>query len=533
VDEPTFIKVRAFVTAMISVSKLPLDPGCYLFKDQNGTIVYVGKAKNLRKRVASYFSKKDHDIKTRSLVKAIADIDFIATQNEVEAFILENNLIKRHQPKYNIDLKDSKRFAFIQLTDESYPRLLIARKRGPGCYGPFVSAEERDRLIVFLRRLFSLRTCKRLPKTACLRHHIGLCSAPCIGKISREDYHLQAQRAARVLAGHSSELITQLKEEMAAASRMRYFEVALRCRDQINALKYLDERQNMERGKTYDEDIFNYVIFDDMVHLMLFNVHKGTLINKQEFTFPVVPEFLSEFIVQYYAEHPMPRELMVPENLENALQGYLEARRRGKVTIIVPKLGEKRQLLELVKKNIELASIGDLFKVNELGTRLKMHAVPAVIECFDISHLSGTLTVGSMVQFRNGRPDKANYRRFRLKAAGGGDDTAALTEVITRRYQRLIAEGVSLPDLIIVDGGKPQLSAALAVLESLGLRIPTITIAKRLEEIYLPGLGFPLKLDRKDRALQFIQEIRDEAHRFALKYQRLLRSKKLALDRKP
>jgi excinuclease ABC subunit C len=513
---------------------LPHNPGCYLFQDMQGNIIYIGKAKDLRKRVASYFSKKNHDPKTQALVASIADIDFIVTTNEVEALILENNLIKKHQPKYNIDLKDSKRYAFIQITDEEFPRLIVARKRDSArCFGPFVSAEERDDMLNLMRRMFLIRTCTRMPKRPCLRYHIRLCGAPCTEKVTKEEYLVQVRNASQVLSGHSADLIADLTRQMSAAAAKHEYERALQLRNQISAVSYLKERQNMERHIRYDEDIINFVVVENTVYLMIFNIYKGTLASKEEFIFPETPEFLSEFITQYYAENPVPKELIVPTSLDPAVPRYLEKLRGSRVRCIVPKAGEKLQLLELVKKNIEISHFGDSAKVNELGQRLRMQTAPNVIECFDISHLSGTLTVGSMVQFRNGKPDKSNYRRFKIRTVQGGDDFAAMAEVIHRRYMRLVAEKSALPDLIIIDGGRGQLSRTLSELDTLGLKIPTLAIAKRFEELYLPGLTFPLRLNTKDRALLFLQEMRDEAHRFALKYNRLLRKKKLALDRTP
>jgi excinuclease ABC subunit C len=512
------------------LSKLPSNPGCYIYKDKDGKIIYIGKARNLKKRVANYFQKKGHDTKTVALVERIDSVDFIVTDNEIEALILENNLIKKHQPKYNIDLKDSKRFAFIQETDEDAPRLIIARKMiGKGkFFGPFTSAEERDNLIRLLNKLFMLRTCKRFGKKPCLRYHLKLCSAPC-SLVSKEEYIGQVENAGKVLSGKTSELIADLKLEMKKASACQNYEKARLLRDQLSSLHFLSERQNVERHKKYNEDIVNYKIRDGKIYLILFSIYKGTLINKQEFTFDHNPGFLDEFIVQYYSgigADEIPKELVVPEEIDDSIKAFFEHKSRTKVEIIVPRIGEKKQLLELVRTNIEIAFFGDTSKVEELKTKLKLNDSPNVIECFDISHISGTAMAGSMVQFRNGKADKSNYRRFRIKTVDQVDDFASIAEVVKRRYSRLKVEDKPMPDLIIIDGGKGQLSAAMHELETLGLKIPTIAIAKRLEEIYFPGSKFPLKLDHKEKALKYIQEIRDEAHRFAIKYNRLLRSKK-------
>ncbi|MBN2458237.1 excinuclease ABC subunit C [Candidatus Woesearchaeota archaeon] len=514
---------------MIKRPKLPDKPGCYIFKDSREKIIYIGKAKSLKKRVASYFTNSRQDPKTEALVKSIAHVGFIVTDNEVEAFLLENNLIKKNQPKYNIDLKDSKRYAFIQETDEDFPRLVVARNRpGQGrYYGPFVSGAERNSILQFAIRTFRLRTCKRMPKRPCLRHSIKLCDAPCAGKISKGSYMERIRSAGKLLSGKTDSLIAELEYGMRDASANQDYEKALTARDQLNALAYLSEKQKMERQKTYDEDVINFIAHEGRVYLILFNVHKGTLVNKQDFVFGYTDSFIEEFIVQYYSENKVPRELILPQPVEGAVVGFLDKKRGRKVSITVPKIGEKRQLLRLVKKNIELTFFGDETKLSALMSRLKLEMSPSVIECFDISHLSGTSTVGSMVQFRNAKPDKPNYRRFRIRTAGPADDFAAIAEVVRRRYKRLRDEGAEMPDLVVIDGGRGQLNSATCELEKLGLRLPVISIAKKLEEIYLPGLRFPLRLMQKDKALMFIQEMRDEAHRFAISYNRLLRKKEI------
>jgi excinuclease ABC subunit C len=315
--------------------------------------------------------------------------------------------------------------------------------------------------------------------------------------------------------------------EMRQDSKRLEFEKALLIRNQMEAITHLQEHQNMQRQLSYDEDVMNYLVRNDTVYLMLFNVYKGTLSQKNEFVFDFNQDFLEEFIVQYYSENPVPSEVIVPAKMTEAIATFLKAKRKKKVTLLVPRKGSKKQLLDLVLKNIEITFFGDMNKVEELKTHLQLQDTPLIIECFDISHLSGTSTVGSIVQFRNGKPDKSNYRRFRIRTVEGIDDVAAIAEVVRRRYTRLKEENIEMPHLIVVDGGRGQLNAAVFELEKLGLKIPIISIAKQFEEIYIPGKLFPLRMDRKEKALQFIQEIRDEAHRFAIAYNRLLRKKKL------
>jgi excinuclease ABC subunit C len=514
---------------MINLSDIPNNPGCYLFKDKSERIIYIGKAKNLRKRVTSYFQKNDRDLKTKSLVEKIESVDFIATDTEIEALILENNLIKRHQPKYNIDLKDSKNYAYLQITDEDFPRLLVARKKtGEGrFFGPFVSAQERDHVRYVLNKTFRFRRCKKMPKKPCLRYHINLCSTPCTDQITREDYNAQFEKAKLILKGRTKKLLHLMDAEMTSASDALNFERAKELRDQIEAISNLSKRQLVDRQRRHDEDILNYIIYQGKIYLLLFNIYKGTLINKEEYSFEETPDFFEEFLIQYYSERDVPKEVILPEEIDKPVITFLETRRSGKVKVTVPKRGTKKDLLRLVKKNIELTFFGDLTKLEDLQDALSLDRLPTIIECFDISHLSGSSTVGSMVQFRNARPDKSNYRRFKIQTVEGIADTAAISEIVRRRYYRLKKEGALLPNLIIVDGGAGQLNSAVNSLSKLELNIPVIAIAKRFEDIYIPGLVLPLKLDKKDRALQFIREIRDEAHRFAIKYNRLLRKKEM------
>jgi len=508
---------------------LPPSPGCYLFKDDKGQVLYVGKAKQLHKRVASYFNRTDLDPKTQSLVEHIQHIDHIATNTELEALILENTLIKQHQPKYNIRLKDAKSYSFLQLTDERFPRLIIARgvRLKGQVFGPFLSAQERDYLLRFIQKTFHLRTCRRLPKKPCLRYHIGLCEAPCAGFINEKEYNETIQHIKAVLKGQVKEEIQSLQQEMEQLSAYQEFEAAMKKRDYIRGLEYLEQRQTMQRKRTYNEDIINYAIQNNTVYLLVFNIYKGTLANKNTFVFPYHEDFFEEFILQLYDEYPIPKELILPHQISDSLQEWLSQQKESIVHVTIPQRGTKKQLLELVAKNIDTEFFADTKKLEALQRHLSLPDLPGVIECFDISHLSGTSTVGSMVQFRRGKPDKSNYRRFRIRTVEGIDDVKAIAEVVRRRYTRLKKEGEEYPDIILIDGGKGQLNAATQQLKQLDVMIPVIAIAKQFEELYLPGLEHPLRLPRQNPALQYLQEIRDEAHRFALKYNRLLRTKEL------
>ena len=409
---------------LIDLTMVPESPGCYIFRDPEATILYVGKAKNLKKRVSSYFQKTDHDSKTLALISHINTIDYMVTSNEVEALILENSLIKENQPRYNIDLKDAKQYAYIELTDEEFPCIRIARKattKGT-FFGPFVSAAERDYVYSVVKKVFRLRTCKNLRRRACLRHHIHTCTAPCLGGLTVEDYGEQVKKAVLVLKGRGTELIRKLKDDMQTHSESQDYEGAMMVRNQINAIERLGQRQDMVRPPDTEEDILNFLIQDDKVYLMLFPVHSGTLANKKEYVFDYRNDFFEEFLVQYYSLHEPPGELVVPEPVSGPMEEFLSVQKGSKVTVTTPQRGVKRRLLDLVRLNIETVFFGHEIKLHEVKDQLGLPELPRVIECFDISHLSGTSVVGSMVRFSDARPDKKNYRRFQIKTVEGVDD---------------------------------------------------------------------------------------------------------------
>lgn len=514
---------------MFNINSIPKDPGCYLLKDKNNKIIYVGKAKDLKKRINSYNRSYNLDSKTKSLINNVDSLDFLITDNEIEALILENNLIKKYQPKYNINLKDAKNYAYIRLTDEKFPRILIARNKNEKgkFFGPFVSAKERDYVLYLLRRTFKIRTCRKLPKKECLRYHINICSAPCKDKISSESYHESIKKIKLVLSGKSKNLIDKLKKKMDVYKKNLQFEKAMQLRNEISALEKINERQNMQREKKFDEDIINYRIKNDKVYLLLFHIYKGTLTEKNEFIFDYTEDFFDEFIVQYYSDNKIPKEIILPFKISDAMISFLQTKKGGKVIITIPIKGDKKHLLELVDKNIDKTFFRGLDKTNSLKSKLNLLTKPNIIECFDISHLSGTSIVGSMVQFVEGKPNKSNYRRFKIRSIDKIDDFAAIAEVVRRRYSRILKEKSIFPDLIIIDGGKGQLNYALNELKKLNIEIPIISIAKQFEEIYRPENIKPILLDKKDISLKYIQEIRDEAHRFAINYNKLLRKKEL------
>lgn len=514
---------------MIDLLNLPESPGCYLFKDKKEKIIYIGKAKNIKKRVSSYFKKKDLDPKTQALVSNISSLDFFITKNELEALLLENNLIKKHKPKYNLSLKDSKEYSYILLTKEDFPRFLILRekpKEKQTVFGPFISAQNRDHILRYVNKYFKLRTCKRLPKTACIRYHIGQCRAPCINKISKKEYSENIKIVSYFLKGKSERAILDLEKRMTNFSKENNFESALVLRDQINAIKYLSINQNVEKIKEYNQDLINYIIFKDKAYFVLFNISKGILINKQEFTLDVFEEdtVLDDFILDYYKDRKEKKEIIIPKELNFSTLVFFKNK---KFKFTVPKLKEKKELLDFSYKNLESKFLNNSLALEDLKKHLNLKERLEVIECFDISHLSGEFTVASLVQFKDGEANKKEYRRFKIKSFKGNNDYLAIEEVVKRRYTRILEENKPLPDLIVIDGGKGQLSSAKKAIDSLNLykKVPIISLAKKEEEIFLEDNLIPLKLSKKSRALKLLQRIRDEAHRFAISYNRLLRKK--------
>ncbi len=512
---------------MIILSEIPKNPGVYLFKNKHDKIIYIGKAKNLRNRVNSYFSNKNHSLKTKLLVKQITDIDHIIVDNEVEALLLENKLIKKHVPKYNIMLKDSKTYAYILITDEKYPRILSTRKLGTkGTYfGPYVGGVSRREVIELCVKIFQLRICKNLPKRACLNYHIGLCTAPCILNVSAENYDHQVKQAIQFLKGDTKFITDILTKEMKQAVSEQKFELAMVKRDQISSIEILQDKQKVDLTKTFDQNILSYVENDGKCVVCIFKITKGVISGKKEYVFDDDEEIFSNFVRMYYSSHEIPREIVLNKSCWESLKdkavlvNYLETLRGGPVRLIVPERGEKKALVGLAEKNALHKLENKILK--EMQKLLNLPTIPHVIECFDMSNLGYDYRVGAMVQFVSGKPNKDQYRKFEIKRESDvQDDFAAMSEVVYRRYKRLKDENKKMPDLIIVDGGKGQLSVAFASLRRLGLKIPIIGLAKRDEEIFLPGESEPRKFKKNGPMMLQIRNIRDNVHRFVLSYNR-------------
>ncbi len=550
------------------LKNLPEQPGVYLMKDKDGQIIYVGKAVNLKNRVRSYFaSQHPESPKTRMLVSQIRDFDIMLTDTEIEALILESNLIKKHKPKYNIRLTDDKYWPFIRVTvNEPFPRVEITRqvkKDGAKYFGPYTSAGAVHETLRLLQTIFPLRSCKQatFAKQArpCLNAHINRCLAPCSGGISEEEYRQMINEVIQFLEGKQEALVKTLKQRMALAAEELQFEKAAELRDQIQAVETVIARQKVMSGRLGNLDAIHYARSLQDMCVQIFFIRGGKLLG-QDYYFlegtenTETPEVLGSFLLQYYSKVDfIPPEILVPEEVadQEVLLQWLSEKRDGKVVIKVPRQGEKKALLELVEKNAVENLQQELLQrttkkqavreaLEELAQALNLPRMPQRIECYDISHVQGAETVASMVVFEQGRPSPGEYRRFKIKTVEGPDDFASMTEVIYRRFRKARegdAKFAKIPDLVVIDGGKGQLSAARAAMKDLGYEdLVTVGLAKENEWLYLERTADPLILPRHSQGLCLLQRVRDEAHRFAVTYHRLLRGKRnlaSALDEIP
>lgn len=537
---------------------VPEQPGCYLYYDKDGEIIYVGKAKNLKRRVYSYFHKQHDSVKTSVLVSQIEKLEYIITDSEVEALILESHLIKKHKPKYNILLKDDKKYPYFLITDEDFPRIQIVRKKNLNpdkgrFYGPYTDVGAMYATLDFLKRLFPLKQCKtpKFSNRPCLYYHIGKCLAPCQGKVTPEEYQKLIRQVELFLSGKQSELLKQIQAQMQKYAEEEQFEKAAKMRD-----SYLDLQKTLERQKVVyentklNEDILAVLYEDGILAIVIMMIREGRLIDKKDFTYFAdnidKTEYFETFFRDYYTglklEYP---DKIISKDLEEIgdkelYQDWLKIISGKKITINYGKgRGKYGELYELALKNArnlldnarikKMSQIRDDF--NEVGSYLaeKLHLknFPNRMECYDISHIQGTNTVASMVVFQNGLPKKSAYRKFKIRSTEGKpDDFLSMKEVLTRRLARLGTKNWEKPDLIIIDGGKGQLSSVMQIVEELGIKdIDFISLAKREEEVFLPHKSKSILLPRDSNALYLIQRIRDEAHRFAITFHRDLRSK--------
>jgi excinuclease ABC subunit C len=518
-------------------SDIPTEPGVYLYRDETGEILYVGKARNLRSRVKSYFLNKDQPAKTRQLVSRIRGIDWIIVNNEVEALLLENKLIKQHTPKYNIDLKDAKSYAYISLTREPYPRMMMSRKvsRKLESFGPYTEGFTRLDLQRVVVRVFKLRTCKTMPKRACLNYHIHLCTAPCIGKVTAQQYEQQVEQARFFLKGNYEQTIRTLNSQMLTASANQKYEEALELRNQIASVRLLTEHQIVDNSRRFDQDVMVFRQVSEKMLVVQMGVRRGVLLGKKEFIVDLQPQIEQEFLKTYYTSNQIPREILLNkpcwQELEEkkALEQFLTAKRCAPVSLTIPRKADKLALVQLAEKNLESTLEVDGALV-DLQTELNLPVLPRAIECFDVSNLGQEHVVSGMVSFRDAKPDKKNYRRFKIKTFMGQDDFAAVNEVVTRRYKRLVEEKSQLPDLVLIDGGPGQVNAAKAALQTLGLQVPLIGLAKEREEVYLPGESAPRIFDKNSRMMLLLRKIRDAAHSYSLGYNLKRRQMKIRAE---
>jgi excinuclease ABC subunit C len=534
------------------LEQVPDRPGVYLYMDARNQIIYIGKAASLRSRVRSYFQEsRARDPKTDALVGQIRDLEYIVTDSELEALILESNLVKRHRPRYNVVLRDDKHYPFLKLTtNEEFPRLMVARrvqKDGAKYYGPFYPATAMRETLRLIRQLFPLRTCRiKIDGTLsrpCLQYYIHRCNAPCTGWETREGYARTVREVERFLEGKNDDLAMELTREMEAAAEALKFERAARLRDQIQALNTVRERQKIISTAEADQDVVGVVRQGADACVQLFFVRRGRLLGRESFFFDRVPgwsdgEILAAFLKQFYAKNvtPPPEILCSTEVPEGGLiEEWLGQRRGGRVELLAPQRGRKRELVAMAEENAALAlgahllSRGDRRQavLDELQRVLGLPAAPHRIEAFDISTIQGSDTVASMVVWQDGEMNEDEYKRFKIRGVAGADDFASMREALTRRYARALEGEGALPDLILLDGGRGQLSAGMKALEELGLDyVPIAALAKRAEEVYLPDRLQPLVIELDSPALQALQRIRDEAHRFAIGYHKTLRQRR-------
>ncbi len=545
---------------------LPDLPGVYLMKDAQGTVVYVGKAKSLRSRVRSYFGTgANESLKTREMVRRIDDFDTIVVNTEAEALILENNLIKEYHPHFNISLRDDKSYPYIKVTvGEPFPRVFVTRRLvrdGSRYFGPYTDVRRMRQLLDVVKRLYTVRSCHyRLPREApprpCLDYHIGRCLAPCVGLQSPEDYRVMIDEVLEVLGGNPTRVARRLKESMESAAAAMNFERAAELRDALNQLGRLDARLRVVDVAGSDRDVIGIARDGDEACGVVMRIREGKLLAREAIFLENLADepdeaVVATFATRYYATRSadlmldVPPEVLVPIEFDDrpVLENWLRERADTAVRTHVPRRGEKVRLVELASRNARhlleekrLLADGDgerapdaLFELQEV---LELPNVPRTIACFDVSHTQGSETVASAVQFTNGAPDRSEYRRFRIRGEWGNDDFLSMSEALTRYLRRRIEEERPLPDLIVIDGGKGQLSAARAVLEELDLaQQPLISLAKREEEVFTVGRSDPIRLSRRSPALRLLQRIRNEAHRFAITYNRNLRTRRTVTSR--
>ena len=524
---------------------IPNDPGVYQYFDEKGEIIYVGKAKNLKRRVSSYFNKQQQSRKVSVLVSRIADIKFTVVANEMEALLLENNFIKQYKPRYNILLKDDKTYPWICIKNEKFPRVFLTRKKvndGSIYFGPYPSVMTAKTLLEMLRQLYPIRNCKLILRQEniknghyrpCLEYHIGNCKAPCDGSISEDDYNEMIHNVKKVIKGNIQEVLRDMKSQMMAYAAKLEFEQAQVIKDKYDLLENYHAKSVVCSNTIFDMEVFSFEDADASFYVNYMKIVEGAIIQSHSFEIKrkleeTAEELLSIAIVEIHQmmENSNIKEILVPIDIDINIEG---------VKFTVPQRGERFEILELSRRNakqyrLETEKLKTLVDperhtkriLNQMKEDLRLPVLPEVIECFDNSNFQGDYAVAAMTQFVNAKPNKSGYRHFNIKTVEGPNDFASMEEIIYRRYSRLLSENQRLPDLIVVDGGKGQLSSAVKILQQLGLfgKISIIGIAEKLEEIYFPGDSIPLYIDKRSETLKVIQHIRDEAHRFGITHHR-------------
>ncbi len=524
---------------------IPTDPGVYQYFDEKGEIIYVGKAKNLKRRVSSYFNKQQQSRKVSVLVSRIADIKFTVVANEMEALLLENNFIKQYKPRYNILLKDDKTYPWICVKNERFPRVFLTRKKvndGSTYFGPYPSVMTAKTLLEILRQLYPIRNCKLILKEEnirnghyrpCLEYHIGNCKAPCDGSIDEEEYREMIHNVKKVIKGNINEVLRDMKSQMMAHAAKLEFEQAQVIKDKYDLLENYHAKSVVCSNTIFDMEVFSFEDADASFYVNYMKIVEGAIIQSHSFEIKrkleeTAEELLSIAIVEIHQmmENSNIKEILVPIDIDIKIEG---------VKFTVPQRGERFEILELSRRNakqyrLETEKLKTLVDperhtkriLNQMKEDLRLPVLPEVIECFDNSNFQGDYAVAAMTQFVNAKPNKSGYRHFNIKTVEGPNDFASMEEILYRRYSRLLNENQRLPDLIVVDGGKGQLSSAVKILQQLGLygKISIIGIAEKLEEIYFPGDSIPLYIDKRSETLKVIQHIRDEAHRFGITHHR-------------
>jgi len=547
--------VSSEVELKTKLLNLPDNPGCYLFKDKTDQIIYIGKASSLKKRVKSYFQKTAHDPKTEKLISHITDVDFIITNSEREALILESNLVKEHKPKYNIDLRDDKRYPFVKITvNEAFPRVLVVRRvtnDKAKYFGPYTSATSMRRTLKLLRKIFPIRSCSlELPSKrkyrVCLDYFIGHCGGCCEDLVTSENYKMMIDEVILFLSGRSTEIVTRLKIRMENLSEDLKYEEAAKVRDQLKAINSVIQKQKVVYHESVFHDIIAVSIEGDDAGVALLQVREGVLIGRKDFIVSTagfdIPDIIRNFLPRYYRTiSAFPDDILISAKINDLelVKSYLEELSSQRVNISVPKRGTKAALIRMAETNAKhhlqmyLAQKSVARKkaphvVYSLSRDFYLKKLPRSIAACDISNLGTSEAVGSIVYFYDGRPKKSEYRRMKIKTVVGQDDFSMMKEIVGRYFNHLAENDKENPDLLLIDGGKGQLNAAISALSELNVTDQqTVSLAKRFEEVFLPGRSQPISLPKVSSSIKLLTRIRDEAHRFAVTYHRTLRSKKI------